>query len=479
MNIVKQCLSILLMILTMAFCSASSAPSLPDNFNNCKVSLDKAISTLAEIKSDNSLNFEYRIVREVTDRDECIDMILGTNLDQGSELQNGLLVDLVVGVLQGNVTESVKGTEYDLYLSQLSEKGLIEKNLIASPQFGDEMPTQKLDGMGVITYIQFENPLGYEFIFSEAEGRIYGVKEDNVTLLLDLSDITIRERESGLHSFEFYNNDSADYLLVTHSGIDKKYYLSSYLIENNNILKENKVQLAAFNINDNNVHFSGKILKNNNELIICLGDQNNPGNSAKFDSPWGKVLSLNIQDSFSNPIQDINDERVTVLAYGLRNPWSCFMHGDDLIVPDVGNSHWEEINVLSNVDNLSEPVFFGWPWFESYFDANYKNTPVSEEVRLEQIKNTNFPKYLFPHGNDYCAVIGGTKLSNTNKWKDFIFVGDFCTGTIWAIDIKNNSELKILEKNVIPFSITTINDSGNESLVIGTTSGQIFELELP
>ena len=74
---------------------------------------------------------------------------------------------------------------------------------------------------------------------------------------------------------------------------------------------------------------------------------------------------------------------------------------------------------------------------------------------------------------------GGTKLSNTNKWKDFIFVGDFCTGTIWAIDIKNNSELKILEKNVIPFSITTINDSGNESLLIGTTSGQIFELELP
>ena len=41
-------------------------------------------------------------------------MILGTNLDQGSELQNGLLVDLVVGVLQGNVTESVKDTEFNI-----------------------------------------------------------------------------------------------------------------------------------------------------------------------------------------------------------------------------------------------------------------------------------------------------------------------------------------------------------------------------
>ena len=298
MNKFKRRLSVLFLILTVISCSASSSPSLPDNFNNCKVSLDEAIATLAEIKSDNSLNFEYRIVREVTDRNECIDMILGTNLDQGAELQNGLLVDLVVGVLQGNVTESVKDTEYDLYLSQLSEKGLIELNLIDSPLFGDVTPIQKLDGMGVITYIQFENPLGYEFIFSEAEGRIYGVKEDNATLLIDLSDITIRERESGLHSFVFHNNGIANYLFVTHSGIDKKYYLSSYLIENNNILKENKVQLAVFNINDNNVHFGGKILKNNDELLICLGDQNSPGNSAKFDSPWGKVLSLNIQDSF-------------------------------------------------------------------------------------------------------------------------------------------------------------------------------------
>ena len=479
MKRIKQFLLVSLIIFTLASCSTSSGPSLPDNFNNCKVSLDQAISTLSEIKSDNNLNFEYRIVREVTDRDDCIDMILGTNLDQGSELQNGLLVDLVVGVLQGNVTESVKDTEYDLYLSQLSEKGLIEQNLIASPLFGDVMPIQKLDGMGVITYIQFENPLGYEFIFTEAEGRVYGVKEDNITLILDLSDITIRERESGLHSFEFYNNNSASYLVVTYSGIDKKYYLSSYLIENNNILKEENVQLAVFNINDNNVHFGGKILKNNDNLIICLGDQNSPGNSAKFDSPWGKVLSLNIQDSFSNQIQDIDDERVTVLAYGLRNPWSCFMQDGNLIVPDVGNSHWEEVNIINDINNVSSPIFFGWPWLESYFDANYKNLPVSEDVRLEQINNTQFPEYLFPHGNDYCAVIGGTTLTNASKWSEYIFVGDFCTGTIWAIDIENNSKLKILEKNLIPFSITTINDSGKDSLLVGTTSGQIFELPLP
>tara|TARA_Y100000768_G_scaffold252198_1_gene191615 strand:- start:442 stop:561 length:120 start_codon:yes stop_codon:yes gene_type:complete len=37
----------------------------------------------------------------------------------------------------------------------------------------------------------------------------------------------------------------------------------------------------------------------------------------------------------------------------------------------------------------------------------------------------------------------------------------------------------VLEKNLIPYSITTINDSGNETLLVGTTSGQIIEVTLP
>ena len=48
------------------------------------------------------MNFEFRIVREVTEREECIDKILGTNLEQGAELQNGLLVDLVVGIVKNS-----------------------------------------------------------------------------------------------------------------------------------------------------------------------------------------------------------------------------------------------------------------------------------------------------------------------------------------------------------------------------------------
>ena len=88
----------LLILLILVSCSSSNTATLPSDFNNCQVTLDNALNELQELKASNELNFEVRIVREITDRDECIDMVLGTNLPQGAELENGKLVDLVVGI---------------------------------------------------------------------------------------------------------------------------------------------------------------------------------------------------------------------------------------------------------------------------------------------------------------------------------------------------------------------------------------------
>ena len=478
-----QVLKNIFIISTIVFfstCSLSSSPKLPDNFNDCKISLNDALNVLEQIKTSNDLNFDIRIVREVTSRDECIDMVLGTNLEQGAELVNGRLVDLVVGIKKDEVTESVKETEYDLYIQQLRDKDIEDLNLITKQIFGTATISNLIDGQKVVTYIKYENPMDYKFMFSEAEGFIYGVDVDgNVSQILNISDKTVRERESGLHTFDFLTIDSKEYLIATYSGTDNKYYLSAFELLSSKELG-NEYPLVIFDLqNQNNVHFGGKILQSNDSIFMCLGDLNSPGNSAKFDSPWGKVLSISNQNLLEDPIRSINDERLSFIAYGLRNPWSCFFQNQNLIVPDVGNSHWEEINLIKDIETATDPLFFGWPWLESYFDANYKNLPVDEETKFSQINQTVYPKFLFPHANDYCAIIGGTTLSNSNKWDEYIFVGDFCTGTIWAINFEKDSELIVLEKNLIPYSITTINDSGNGTLYIGTTSGQILEITLP
>ena len=156
--------------------------------------------------------------------------------------------------------------------------------------FGASNVNQLIENQELITYIKSENPLNYKFLFSEAQGIIYGVDEKNIAVkILDISIKTIREKESGLHTFDFVKFDSSNYLLVTYSGTDGNYYLSAFELLSEYEVGEEIVLLVFELQNDNNVHFGGKILQEENNLFLCLGDLNSPGNSAKFDSPWGKL----------------------------------------------------------------------------------------------------------------------------------------------------------------------------------------------
>ena len=342
-----------LLLISLIYCAQSNQATLPNNFNNCQVSLDQAVEELQEIKTQNELNFEFRIVREVTEREECIDKILGTNLEQGAELQNGLLVDLVVGVVKNQVTESVKTSEYDLYLLQLEEKNRENLNLIETPSFGEASVNNIVEGSNIITYIRNENPLNFKFLFSEAEGFIYGVDSNSQkTLLLDISNKVFRDREAGLHTFDFVTINDKNFLTTTYTGNDSRYYFSAFEINQNLDIGEEQTLLSLELATQNTVHFGGKILQKDSEIFLCLGDLNSPGNSAKFDTAWGKIFSFEKESLIENPITSHDDNRIKYIAYGLRNPWSCFFNNNDLIIPDVGNSHWEEVNILKNY-NLS------------------------------------------------------------------------------------------------------------------------------
>ena len=468
-----------LIILFFGMCSSSNDITLPSSFNNCEVSLNSALDELKSIKEQNSLNFEYRIVREQTTRDECVDMVLGTNLPQGSAISDSSLIDLVVGVKKDEITESVIKSEYELYMQQIMDMKIENLNLLDSQLFGEGKISNYFEGVGVISHISHSNPLGYDVVFSVAEGIIYGLKNGIQETLLDVSDITKKESEAGLHSFNFFELENNINLTITYSGLDNYYYFSSYEVKDNVVNLSTKKDIAKFETNENKVHFGGKILKYKETAVLCLGDLNSPGNSAKFDTPWGKIISLDFKSGYESTFTNINSENIDVIAYGFRNPWSCFLENETIVVPDVGNSHWEEINFIENFEAQEEPQFYGWPWLESFFDANYTNEPVSNDIKEQQLQNNVKPSYIFPHANGYCAVIGGTDLNSSRKWNGYVFVGDFCTGTIWAIDHKQKTKLKILDKDIIPYSITTIQDSGNETLLVGTTSGSIFEINLP
>jgi len=93
------------------------------------------------------------------------------------------------------------------------------------------------------------------------------------------------------------------------------------------------------------------------------------GNGQKLDTLLGKVLRLDVDHGTpygipkDNPFADGKKGLPEIFAYGLRNPWGIsFDRGGnhDLIVTDVGQDRWEEINVIVNGGN------YGWRLREGF-----------------------------------------------------------------------------------------------------------------
>ncbi len=107
------------------------------------------------------------------------------------------------------------------------------------------------------------------------------------------------------------------------------------------------------------------------------------GNGQNLDTLLGKILRIDVDGTGpgtaygiprDNPYADGKKGRPEIYAYGLRNPWGIsFDRGGshDLIVTDVGQERWEEINVIVKGGN------YGWRMREGHDGFDPKNPKTS------------------------------------------------------------------------------------------------------
>ncbi|MDB6037963.1 MAG: hypothetical protein JWM99_1804 [Verrucomicrobiales bacterium] len=111
------------------------------------------------------------------------------------------------------------------------------------------------------------------------------------------------------------------------------------------------------------------------------------GNGQRLQTLLGKVLRLDVDRGTpygiprDNPYADGQKGLPEIYAYGLRNPWGIsFDRGGqhDLIVTDVGQDRWEEINVIVNGGN------YGWRLREGFdgFDPNNSQSAPTNSVKV-------------------------------------------------------------------------------------------------
>ncbi len=133
-------------------------------------------------------------------------------------------------------------------------------------------------------------------------------------------------------------------------------------------------------------------------LYITVGDGGAPndvgtrghapeGNGQNLQTLLGKVLRIDVDKGATysipsdNPFADGKKTRAEIYAYGIRNPWGISFDrkgSHELVLADVGQDRWEEVNLIVNGGN------YGWRVREGFdgFDPNSPNDPPANAPKV-------------------------------------------------------------------------------------------------
>lgn len=236
-------------------------------------------------------------------------------------------------------------------------------------------------------------------------------------------------------------------------------------------------------------------------LYIGFGDggkYGDPYEHGQNTNTWlGSILRIDIDngDPYSVPLDNpfINnpDKKPEIWCFGLRNPWRFAFDKitNDLIIGDVGQNLWEEINWSSWED--SKGANYGWNIMEGDHCYN-PNINCSKEGLIKPIheypNNANYIKILV--GMDEsdatgCSITGGYvyRGKKINSLKGLYIFGDYCTGRIWSLKSEKNGVTtstnisNILKKNSkeTPLFISSFGEDNNGELYIVDYLGAIYK----
>ncbi len=209
-------------------------------------------------------------------------------------------------------------------------------------------------------------------------------------------------------------------------------------------------------------------------LYIALGDggsANDPdGHGQNRTTLLGSILRIDV-DSGSpysiptdNPFYGNTDGYAEeIYAFGFRNPWrmSFDENTGNLWAADVGQSSWEEIDIVVNGSN------YGWKTREGAHDA-HPGTNVTEMVD---------PIYEYDHslGNSITGgfVYRGDDLPGlVGKY----IYGDYGSGRIWSLEYSGGS---VIQNSLIidtTLSIPSFGIDSNNELYVCSFDGYIYQL---
>jgi glucose/arabinose dehydrogenase len=166
-------------------------------------------------------------------------------------------------------------------------------------------------------------------------------------------------------------------------------------------------------------------------LYVSTGDGGNtPGNAQSLVSELGKILRIDARTGAAAPGNPFGSR---IWAYGLRNPWrfSFDRATGDLLIGDVGDGTWEEINWATASSGRGAGLNFGWPCREG--PAPHPGTCSS---------GTTDPAFARNQSAGYRAIAGGYLVRDPGlpTLNGRFLYGDYNVSSLRSVALPNSGD---------------------------------------
>ncbi|MFH8484807.1 PQQ-dependent sugar dehydrogenase [Streptomyces longisporoflavus] len=214
-------------------------------------------------------------------------------------------------------------------------------------------------------------------------------------------------------------------------------------------------------------------------LYIALGDGGSGGdphgNGQNLDTLLGKLLRIDPRGAkpygipADNPFVGDPKAKDEIWAYGLRNPWRfSFDSGTgDLLIGDVGQSAWEEIDRAPADSEGGEN--YGWSQMEGNHPFRGGTEPANH-VR---------PVYEYDRTGLGCSVTGGFVYRGKaipGLRGQYVF-SDYCDGTIRALRFKDGKVTGASDLGVNGGEVISFVQGGKGELYVLDIGGSVYRID--
>ena len=337
----------------------------------------------------------------------------------------------------------------------------------------------------------------------EKAGKIKIVQNGQVlpTPFLDISDRVKSYSEAGLLGLAFPPNYAqAGYFFVYYSHRDQAIAAPEPIDDNNgsgwdtvvarfrltadpNVADPNSEERILIRNQPYDTHNGGNMAFGpDGYLYIGMGDGGSAGDllrqAQNLGTIHGKMLRIAVGATGTytippdNPYVNTLGAKPEIWDRGLRNPWRwSFDRGTgDLIVGDVGQADWEEINV--HPAGTPGGLNFGWSCYEGTVEYNWNTLQTCTPPFTP-------PLLVYPHTEGY-AVTGGFVYRGPSypSMMGRYFFADYSLGKIWSLT-RSGSTWSSAKQLVLDttYSISSFGeDEAGELYVVDITSGEIYKL---